>query len=170
MRLVHTAARAMLGAIFVSAGLRDVTKPDLMVPTAKAATDHVTPVLEKIHPGLPTETRTLVQLNGAVQLLGGVLLLTPLRRPAALALAASLVPTTYAGHRFWEAGDPSERAGQQAHFMKNLAMFGGLLLAATDTEGRPGMRWRAEHLAGHANRSLRRTARRGTRQLRRAAH
>jgi putative oxidoreductase len=170
MRLVHTAARAMLGAIFVTGGVRTIKDPDPLVPAAKKVTDRVTPTLQKVNPRLPTDTRTFVQLNGAVHLVGGLLLLTPLRRPAALALAASMVPTTLAGHSFWQHDDPGERAGQQVHFMKNLALFGGLLLAATDTEGRPGVRWRAEHLAGHANRSLRRAAKGGTRSLRRTTH
>jgi putative oxidoreductase len=158
MRFVHTAARAMLGAIFVAGGYRDVTNPDIVAPVAKKVTDRVTPTLQRISPALPSESRQLVQLNGAVHLLGGLLLLTPLRRPAALALAASLVPTTLAGHSFWEHDDPGDRAGQQVHFMKNLSMLGGLLLAATDTEGKPGVRWRAEHLAGHAKRSIKRAA------------
>jgi putative oxidoreductase len=33
--------------------------------------------------------------------------------------------------------------------MKNVALLGGLALAAIDTEGRPGLAWRASH-AGQA--------------------
>ncbi len=170
MSLIRTVARGMLGAMFVSGGIHSLRDPDRAVPVAKKVTDHVTPVLQKVDTRLPTETRTLVQINGAVQLIGGLGLLTPLRRPAALALAASLVPTTLAGHSFWQHDDPGERTGQQIHFLKNLSMFGGLLLAATDTEGKPGVRWRAGHLAEHANRSLRRSAKRGSRSLRRVTH
>jgi hypothetical protein len=32
------------------------------------------------------------------------------------------------------------------HFLKNLGLLGGLLLAAADTEGRPSIGWRAERL------------------------
>ena len=38
------------------------------------------------------------------------------------------------------------------HFFKNLSMLGGLLLAAVDTEGRPGVAWRAKHAATGARR------------------
>jgi putative oxidoreductase len=69
---------------------------------------------------------------------------------AALALGASLVPTTFAGHRFWEEGDPKQRAAQKIHFLKNVGLLGGLLLAALDTEGQPSLRWRAGRAAGHA--------------------
>jgi uncharacterized membrane protein YphA (DoxX/SURF4 family) len=70
----------------------------------------------------------LVQVNGAVQVGAGVLLaLGVLPRLSALALAASLVPTTAAGHRFWEEAEPAARAQQTIHFLKNAAMLGGLL-------------------------------------------
>ena len=35
------------------------------------------------------------------------------------------------------------RAQQQMHFFKNLALLGGLILAAVDTEGEPSLGWRA---------------------------
>ncbi|HEV2368363.1 MAG TPA: DUF488 domain-containing protein [Acidimicrobiales bacterium] len=68
---------------------------------------------------------------------------TALRHPSAL--AGSLVPTTLAGHRFWEETDKQERAAQQIHFLKNLSMLGGLMLAALDTEGRPSATLRVRH-------------------------
>lgn len=167
MKLVHTAGRALLSGIFVSSGARALTNPDMFVPTAKRFTDRVAPVLEKADPRLPTETRTLVQVNAAAQLAGGLLLVTPLRRPAALMLAASLVPTTLAAHPFWEHDDPSERSGHQVHFLKNLGLLGGLLLAATDTEGKPGLGWRAKAAGRRAKASARRARRVGSRSLKR---
>jgi len=52
-------------------------------------------------------------------------------RLAALALAASLIPTTIAGHRFWTETDPSARAAQRIQFLKNAAMLGGLLVVVS---------------------------------------
>jgi hypothetical protein len=37
----------------------------------------------------------------------------------------------YAGHRFWQEDDAERAAQQQIHFLKNLAVIGGLLLRAT---------------------------------------
>jgi putative oxidoreductase len=70
-----------------------------------------------------------VKLNGAVQVVAGTTLaLGILPRVSALALAASLVPTTLAGHRFWEEEDEAARAQQSVQFLKNAAMMGGLLM------------------------------------------
>jgi uncharacterized membrane protein YphA (DoxX/SURF4 family) len=49
-----------------------------------------------------------------------------------LALATSLVPTTMAGHRFWEAQEDPQRKQHLIHFLKNSAILGGLLIAAFD--------------------------------------
>jgi hypothetical protein len=68
-------------------------------------------------------------------------------RLAALAIAGTLVPTTLAGHRFWEADEPQTRKQQRIQFLKNLSMLGGLLIAAADTGGRPSLVWRSRHAA-----------------------
>jgi putative oxidoreductase len=56
---------------------------------------------------------------------GGALALGITPRPAVTVLAGSLVPTTLAGHRFWEQDDDAARLGQVIHFLKNLAIMGG---------------------------------------------
>jgi putative oxidoreductase len=163
----------MLGAIFVVSGARSLAKPESQVPQAKQVTDWITPVLEKTSPSLPTDPRTLIRINGAVQLAGGLLLArSRSRRPAALALAASLVPTTLADHPFWSQQEPDQRRANQTNFLKNVGLFGGLLLAALDTEGRPSLMWRGEHLVQDTRDSAVRQmkmARRQARMVRRVA-
>jgi uncharacterized membrane protein YphA (DoxX/SURF4 family) len=160
----------MLGVMFIRSGYDAIRRPEALAERAKPVTDRVAPLIEAIDPDLPTDATTLVRLNGAAQLTGGVLLATGVApRPGAAILAASLVPTTLAGHRFWEYSDPQQRAQQEIHFFKNLGMLGGLILAALDTEGRPGLAWRAGHLADHLADQAGRSARRAARNTRRAA-
>jgi hypothetical protein len=85
-------------------------------------------------------------------------------------LAGSLVPTTLAGHRFWEEKDPAERYRQRGNFLKNVGLLGGLILAAVDTEGQPGLAWRAKHATHHAAQGTRRARRTARREARFAAH
>jgi uncharacterized membrane protein YphA (DoxX/SURF4 family) len=173
MKPVRVAAHALLSGIFVINGARALSDPDPFVGRAKEVTDRVGPLLEKAYGGIPTDPRALVRVNGAVQLVGGLLLATGhLTRPAAAALAGTLVPTTIAGHSFWNMKDPAERAGTRAHFIKNLGLLGGLLLAAVDTEGKPGLGWRARHAVNDGRRTVRRavrTARRDVRIARKSA-
>jgi uncharacterized membrane protein YphA (DoxX/SURF4 family) len=52
-------------------------------------------------------------------------------RAAAAGLLCSLIPTTLAGHAFWDEEDPKARAQQLTQFLKNLAIAGGLVVVAT---------------------------------------
>ncbi|GAB3795086.1 DoxX family protein [Micromonospora zhanjiangensis] len=157
----------MLSGIFVISGARAVSNPEALVAKAKPVTDRVSPLLAKVDPRLPTEPASLIRANGAVQLVAGLLLATGhVTRPAAAALAGTLVPTTLAGHPYWTVDDPAERAQHRIHFLKNLGMLGGLLLAAADTQGRPGLGWRASHAVGSGRRSVRRAVRSAKRDAR----
>src|SRR4051812_40060084 len=119
MRPVRAAARAMLSGIFVISGARAMTNPEPFVARAKPMTDRVAPLLARADPRIPTDTASLVRVNGAVQFVGGLLLATGhLTRPAAAALAGTLVPTTLAGHPYWAIDEPAERATQRIHFLK----------------------------------------------------
>ncbi|MEQ4300627.1 DoxX family protein [Plantactinospora sp. B6F1] len=167
MKPVRTVARTLLSTIFVVSGARAVANPELHVDRAKRVTGKVAPLLQGIHEGMPTDPVSLVRANGVAQLLGGLMLATGhFTRPAAALLAGTLVPTTLAGHPFWEHDDPAQRQTHQIHFMKNLGLMGGLLLAAADTEGRPGLGWRASHAVGSGRRRVRRVVRGARRDAR----
>lgn len=152
MTLVRRLARPLLSAVFIAGGLDSLRNPG---PKAAAAEDVAPPIAAHI-PGIPEDdTEQLVKINAAVQVGAGTLLaMGKVPRLSALALALSLVPTTAAGHRFWEETDPTARAGQQIHFLKNVSLLGGLLIAAVDLEGRPGLAYRASAARKSAARSL----------------
>ncbi|AGZ46796.1 DoxX family protein [Actinoplanes friuliensis DSM 7358] len=156
----------MLGAIFVVSGVRIVLDPDAKVDAAKRVTDKVGPMLQRVDPRLPSDARTLVQAKAASDVVAGLMLASGrMTRPAALVLAANLVPTTFAGHPFWTMPKP-ERTQHETHFLKNLALLGGLLLAAADTEGRPGLSYRTSHAVERSQRSVRRAVRTAKREAR----
>jgi uncharacterized membrane protein YphA (DoxX/SURF4 family) len=154
MKPVRTAARAMLASIFVISGARIIVSPDSKVAAAKRVTDRVGPLISRADPRLPTDPRTLVQLKAAADVVAGLMLATgKFTRPAAAVLAAGLVPTTFAGHPFWTLPQP-ERSQHETHFLKNLALLGGLLLAAADTEGKPSIGYRTSHAVDRSQRSI----------------
>ena len=136
MTVIRLIARPMLASMFVMGGLDSLRHASSKVPKAEKVTEQVPTLAEKIAPGLPipTDPATLVRINGGVQVAAGLALATGrMPRLSALVLAASLAPTTYAGHPFWEEKDPGARAGQRIQFFKNVSMMGGLLLAAVDS-------------------------------------
>ena len=66
------------------------------------------------------------------------------RRLGALLLAGTIVPSTIAKHPFWTVQDPEQRAQDRSHFLKNVSLLGGVLIASVDTEGKPSLAWRAQ--------------------------
>lgn len=107
-------ARTLLSLPFVLLGWEAYQEPGKRVQSA-----------EQI--GVP-EPQLAVKVNGLTMVGSGLTLaLGIFPRLSALALIGCLVPTTYAGHRFWEFDEPQQRTNQRIHFLKNLSMIGGLL-------------------------------------------
>jgi putative oxidoreductase len=97
--------------------------------------DQAGPVLtaiRKVAP-LPEDDELLVRINAGVMVAAGTTLaLGRAPRLSALALIGSLVPTTLAGHSYWNHEDPEVRNQQRIQFHKNLALIGGLLFIVLD--------------------------------------
>ncbi len=148
MHLLRAAARAMLASFYVVNGVNAIRKPDEFVTAAEPITRFVVPAAQRVVPAsaahyIPEDTAALVRLNGAAQLAGGLMLATGLfRRVGAAVLTATMVPHVVAANPL--TADRAERSRTFSQFVRNLALLGGVLLAAQDTEGKPGLAWRLE--------------------------
>jgi len=155
MLLVRAIARPLLAASFISGGVSVLRNP---APRVAAADKVVAPLATRM-PQL-SNTEQVVKADAVAKVVAGSLLaLGKLPRLSSTVLAVSLVPTTLAGHRFWEERDPVKRNQQKLHLTKNAGLLGGLLLAAVDTEGRPSLGWwarRTPSMVRHTAGDLRR--------------
>jgi uncharacterized membrane protein YphA (DoxX/SURF4 family) len=158
----------MLASIFVTSGLEGLLHPKARAQLAAPLVKTLAGPLK-----LPDDPELMVRANSATMLAAGTMLgLGKLPRVAALALACSIVPTTYTAHAFWTIKDPAVRAQQRAHFLKNVGLLGGVLLASVDTAGKPGLAYRTQHAQSKAHRQAalaKREARRATKSARREA-
>jgi putative oxidoreductase len=165
MVVLRAFARPLLASIFIVQGYDTFRHPEKVATRAEPV---ITPLAERF-PAVPAKPEDAVRLNGAVQVAAGTMLaLGRWPRLSALALAATLVPTTLAGHRFWEAEDDATKAQQRIHFLKNTSMLGGLLIAVGDTEGKPSIAWRARYAAQEAGRTARSARKQAARTARTA--
>jgi putative oxidoreductase len=74
----------------------------------------------------------LLMATIALEILGGLMLITGIgSRLAALALAAFTIVAGVIFHDFWTVADAMQYANQLNHFLKNVAIVGGLLIVAT---------------------------------------
>ena len=176
MTVSRMIARPLLASMFVVGGINALRNaPDYAIK-AKEVTDRLVPLAKRALPQapIPEDPATLVRINAAVHIGAGAALATGhFPRLASTTLAATMIPTTLAGHQFWNESDPAAKANHRVHFFKNLSMLGGLLLAAVDTDGRPGVAWRTRRAArdvrreaGHLKASARREAKLAAAQLR----
>jgi uncharacterized membrane protein YphA (DoxX/SURF4 family) len=172
MTATRLIARPLLAATFVAGGVSALKNAPALAIKAKPVVDRIRPTLEKAAPQLPIpdDTATLVRVNAGAQILAAVALARgKAPRLSSTVLAASLLPTTVAGHQFWNETDPEAKANQKIHFFKNLSILGGLVLAAVDTEGQPGVAWRAKHAVTGARREARHVAKQAKLEARLAA-
>lgn len=163
MTATRVIARPLLASMFFVGATSALKNSEALAAKAKPVADKLTPLLQRAVPlPVPSDPQMMVRINAVAQLAAAAALATG-RAPriSSAVLAASLVPTTLAGHPFWNETDPGARANQRIHFFKNVSMFGGVLLASVDTDGRPGVAWRAQRAAKDVRkeaRHLRRTA------------
>lgn len=159
--IVRRIARPLLSSIFIFGGYNAVRY-------AAAHKDAAEPVIKKLAGplGLPEDSELLVRANGVAMLAGGALVATgKAPRLGSLVLLGSVIPTTLT-HQFWNETDPAKKQGEQVQFFKNLSLAGGLLLAAADTEGKPGLSYRAKL----ATKNARREAKLAALQAKNAVH
>ena len=109
--------RILLALVFLIAGVRKV-----MAPAASAG------YLAKL--GFPAP-EVMVWVAIAFELGGAILLILGWKtRWAAYALALFTLVASFAAHRFWEISDAGQYANQMNHFLKNVAIIGGMLILA----------------------------------------
>ncbi len=148
MAVTRMIARPMLSSIFFVGAWSALKNADKLAPRARRVTDTLVPKLKNVGVPMPEDPALLVRAHAVVQLTAAAALATGrMPRLSATVLGVTLVPTTLAGHPFWEETEPADRQQQKLHFAKNLSVLGGLVLAALDTEGKPGVAWRARRAA-----------------------
>ena len=115
MTVSRMIARPLLASMFVVGGVNALRNASDYAIKAKEVTDRLVPLAKRALPQapIPEDPATLVRINAAVHIGAGAALATGhFPRLASTALAATLVPTTLAGHQFWNESDPAEKANQ----------------------------------------------------------
>jgi uncharacterized membrane protein YphA (DoxX/SURF4 family) len=149
MSIVRFLARPMLASSFVLAGMDKLRNAD------DTAT-RLSPLLSRAANALPFKTneKTLARVIAGTQIGAGALLaIGKFARPSATVLA---VISALNGYVEWRSATTTSKEGREARrkqLLKNVSLTGGALLAAVDTAGKPGLAWRAEHLAADARKT-----------------
>jgi putative oxidoreductase len=115
MDVVDIVGRVLFALVFWQNGYRQLAQRANMVAYAQSF-------------GAPYPALS-VPVTGVVMLLGGTMLVLGVWPDlASLMLFLFLVAAAFIAHRYWEHEDFAMRAGQEAQFMKNIAMAGACLV------------------------------------------
>ncbi|HXL35651.1 MAG TPA: DoxX family protein [Ktedonobacteraceae bacterium] len=119
MSIAKSLGHLLLSGIFISGGAQAFMEPGGRVNKVAEA-------------GFP-KPKQAIEFNGAVMVIGGILLASGIApKLAATMLIGSLVPTTIVGHAFWKEENTTGRKNQLTQFYKNLGLLGGLLLVLSE--------------------------------------
>ncbi|MDO5500168.1 MAG: DoxX family membrane protein [Propionibacteriaceae bacterium] len=158
MNLLRAAARTMLAGYFVVNGVKALKDPAPYAAEQERFAAAVVPLARKVAPAevaaaVPEDTETLARITGGLQVAGGLgMIFGKGRRFGAGLIALSMVPQL-AGFNA-KGLTPEERSLARNELLKNIALLGGSLIAAGDTEGRPGLAWRAQDSAAKLQRNV----------------
>jgi uncharacterized membrane protein YphA (DoxX/SURF4 family) len=112
---LQVAGRVLFVALFLNSGVAHFVQRRGMVGYGQSV-------------GAPAP-ELMVPVTGAMLVLGSLSVLLGVWMDIGLLLLVMfLVPTAYFAHGFWRLSDPMERAGQQVHYLKNLALAGACLV------------------------------------------
>jgi putative oxidoreductase len=123
-KLGRALGHIMLGSIFIHGGVDTLRKPASRIAVVEKA-------------GLPMAKES-VMLNATVMATAGTTFsLGIFRKLSAFALMGSLVPTTLAAYPFWKKDlDENLRDMHLIGFVRNAALFGGLLLVFSEQKAK----------------------------------
>ena len=152
MSPIRSLARPLMAAFFVSEGAHGLKSPGERVEAVRNA-------------GL-SEPEKLVQVSAGTQLAGGLALATGrFPRLSALALAGTLVPSTYLNQAFWSETDKQAKAEKQQQFLRNVGLLGGLLIAFADTGGRESLPHAAVRVSKRTQKKAAKAAKKAEKKL-----
>ena len=154
--LIRRLARPMLASAFVVDGIDTLMHPESRAQSAATLVSHGEQRLpDSVSAKLPADPARVVRINAVVRVGAGTLLaLGRAPRLAAVALAASVIPAAVTESDFWNESDTQQRTAKRTAFLKDVGLLGGLLIASTDTGGKPSLSWRGRRAARRAAAAL----------------
>lgn len=152
----------MLAAYFVVNGAKALKDPKPYAAEQERFAETVVPLVRKVSPevstAIPKDPATLARLTGGLRVAGGAAMITGKgRRLGAGLIALSMLPqlTGFSAKGL----TAEEKTAMRGELLKNMGLLGGALIAAGDTEGQPGLAWRAQDSAHKLSRTVGQTRR-----------
>lgn len=154
--MIRKIARPMIASVYIADGADSLLNTKEHTENAESLINRVRAILPRQYARqVPQDPELVVRAIGGAKVASGAALAVGfLPRVSASALAILAVPTMISRHAFWETQDKQERQARRSGFLTNAALLGGLLITSMDTQGKPGVRWRANKAVENANQKV----------------
>ena len=153
MTLVRVIARPLIASSFVFSGVDRLRNAGATAPQLKPVLAGVTKLVPSAA-AVTSNEKLVGQVLGATQVSAALLLgIGRFSRVAALLLTVTATVNALVDFRSGDASTAEGKKARRTQLLKNLSLIGAVLLAAVDTNGRPGLAWRAGHLATGARKN-----------------
>ncbi|WP_454979177.1 DoxX family protein, partial [Corynebacterium propinquum] len=154
--MIRKIARPMLASVFILDGVDALRKTNERVDTTEDLIKRVRKfVPADIADAIPDSPKTVARILGGTKVgAGSLFAIGKAPRFAAATLAVTTLPTLISRDAFWAADEEGERRARLNNFATSSALLGGLFIASQDTEGKPGLKWRAEHASKQAGKKV----------------
>lgn len=154
MSIVRLLARPLLATGFIAAGVDRLRDSDQTALQLRPTLDRVGSLVPSAA-AVTGNPQLVAKVLGATQVgAGSLLALGKLPRLSGLLLTGTAVLNAVVEYKNAETDTSDERKARRAALLKNLSLIGAVLLVVVDTNGRPGLAWRAGHLADDTRRSV----------------
>lgn len=154
--MIRKIARPMLASVFILDGVDALRKTNERVDTTEDLIKRVRKIVPAdIADAIPDSPKTVARILGGTKVgAGSLFAIGKAPRFAAATLAVTTLPTLISRDAFWAADEDGERRARLNNFATSSALLGGLFIASQDTEGKPGLKWRAEHASKQAGKKM----------------
>lgn len=154
--MIRKLARPMIASVYIADGVSSIKD-------AKSKEEETQNTLDKVKKFLPSQyakfvpsdPTTAAQGIGAAKVAAGSLLaIGKAPRLSAATLALLSAPNVVSKNAFWATDDAKEKDARKQGLLTDAALLGGLVIVSMDTEGKPGLRWRANRAAKKASNTV----------------
>lgn len=154
--MIRKIARPMLASVYIADGADTLLNTQAHVEGTEVVLDRIRYVLpRKYAKRISSDPELVARAIGGTKVgAGSLLALGKAPRLSAAALAVVTVPTILARNAFWETQDAEEKRNRRNGFMTNVALLGGLFITSVDTQGKPGLKWRATKAASTGKKQI----------------
>lgn len=150
MSLVRKVARPLLGATFIANGVDRLRNADEAAEQLQPTMEEIASVVPQAQAVVDNPKLTAYAIGGVEVVAGAALAIGKFPRFSALLLCGTHKLSAYNAYRTAPLNTPEDVTAQRQTLLKDLAILGGLGLAAVDLAGKPSLSWRAEHIAKNA--------------------